>query len=100
MVEFFMFLWGCNSMTRTQAAITALQGYHLGQGHVLGRKWSNQRLPVNLILAIREISQKNGVGPAAIIEDAMNQSSYGKEYRRYNSRAKVIDLEGQQVSSV
>lgn len=84
-------------MTRTQAGRKAIRVFHIGRGHIIGRKWNSQRLPVNQIRAIRAIAKGRGVGPAAIIDDAMNQSTYGKEYRYLNSRPGFEDLEGQQV---
>lgn len=84
-------------MNKRQIARKSMIALHLSRGHVLGRKWRSQRLPASQIFAIREIANKNGVGPAAIIETAMKQSSYGKEYRYLNSHSGLTDLEGQET---
>lgn len=70
---------------------TGLIDWNAKQGYISGRKWRSLRLPVNEISAIRRTAEKFDLSPWELIDKAIKESSYGKEYT-YNPWKTFADI--------
>lgn len=69
----------------------ALLRWQDSQGYVRGRKWQSLRLPVNEVKAIRRTAEKFELSPWELIDKAIKESPYGREYT-YNPWKTFVDL--------